>query len=398
MIGIGVNSVVECSQFVLQNFPVLSSWFTQRMLTLSSQPELDRYQLLLAGHHFAISSYSVRRELHKIEHLIDPPEFQRAHIVGSCLRQVVLTLYDLAREERQRWFAYWLDQGNVSHESIATVAYIVNLAAENQDLLSDYSRKYVANWHIRHGDLSASKFRAWAPRALALCGHRELAQAAAQRILSVRERNGSWAGGYGTTAATTYALLRSGVVRADELDTTLGYLIRRLQRGPTGDVALETSTLKALKLAGVIPHELETALVRGIERDRSVFLSHSSKDHSFVCRLGQALKGRGVKVWIDEADVSGGDPFIDKIEEGLADMQHLVVVLSPNSIGSFWVKRELNYGIINKVEGQMGKVIPVLLQTCEIPALLCERCYVDFREDFDKGLQELLRAIEADED
>ena len=378
-----------------QHFPVLADWFVDLVLKLSAQPEPDRHQLLLAAHDLGVESYGLRRELQRIGYLVDPVETQRPHIIASCLRQVVLTTYGLAPDERRRWLKYWLDERNISGENMVTASYIVNLAAENLDLLSQSSREYAATWYIRHKNLKAPRSRAWGSRTLALCGRAELARERAVQMLSERAANGSWEGGYPTTAAITYALLRSGVVAPEELVETVGYLVRRLQRGLTGNVALESTTLKLLKIAGLLTQRQEMSLLRGVGRDRSVFLSHSSQDKSFVRRLGKALADTGIRVWVDQAEIRGGDSFVDKIEEGLADMQYLVVVLSPSSTNSYWVKRELNYALVAKVETQQGKVIPVLLETCEIPPLLGDRHYIDFREDFRSGLRELLRAIDV---
>ncbi len=153
---------------------------------------------------------------------------------------------------------------------------------------------------------------------------------------------------------------------------------------------------KLLKLCDTLDITQETRLLRAMRRDSSVFLSHSSEDHPFVKRLGEALSEQGVRVWIDEAEITGGDSFLDKIEEGLADMQHLVVVLSRASVTSFWVKRELNFALVDKVESNKGKVIPVLLEDCEIPPLLRERNYVDFRKDYYSGLRGLLKGINVE--
>lgn len=391
-----MKATPDIRTIILKNYHVVESWYVDRMMRLLTQPQADIYQLLLTAHHFGITTYSVKRSLLKISADIDPPEAQRPHIVTSCLRQIVLMQYDLAMDERQRWFSYWFDKRNISGESIVTIAYIVNLAAESQNLLSETSMDYIAEWHVRHDDLRAPKSRAWAPRALALCGHKELARVRAEQLISEREKNGSWQGGYDNTAAMAYALLRSNVVAVKELENTVYYLVQRLERGVTANVALESTTLKILKIAGLLSLEQEQRLIHSVNKDRSVFLSHSSCDHPFVLRLCKRLTDYGVKVWIDEVEISGGDSLTDKIVEGLADMQHFVVVLSTESVNASWVKREVNYALVDKLEARHGKIIPVLKETCEIPGLLRELHHVDFRDDFDKGFQRLLKAIDVE--
>ncbi len=242
-----MGTIEALSEDVTSYFPVLEQWYIDRILRLSAQPVADACQLLLAASHFDVTNYGIRRALEKLVKSNDPLEAQRSNIINSFLRQIVLTRFNLAREERKRWFAYWIDERNLSGEGIVTVAYIVNLAAESQDLLTAFARKYVANWHIRHDDIRAPKSRAWAPRALTLCGHKALARSRAEDLLLAREKNGSWEGGYNITAAIAYALMYSGEVEAQELANTIRYLLRRLQIGVTADVALESTTLKAVE-------------------------------------------------------------------------------------------------------------------------------------------------------
>jgi len=84
------------------------------------------------------------------------------------------------------------------------------------------------------------------------------------------------------TATLTFLALASwlfwgmAVSFPEELAGTIQYLILRLQRGVTADVALESKTLKVLKVAGLLTSAQESSLVRSINRVHSIFLSHSS--------------------------------------------------------------------------------------------------------------------------
>ena len=73
------------------------------------------------------------------------------------------------------------------------------------------------------------------------------------------------------------------------------------------------------------------------------FISHSSKDDLLVARLRDALHGQGAPVWTDSQFLSGGVRLEAAILEAIAEAQHLIVVLSPNSIGSPWVIKEVKY-------------------------------------------------------
>ena len=123
-----------------------------------------------------------------------------------------------------------------------------------------------------------------------------------------------------------------------------------------------------------------------------IFISHSSKDKAFVRKLVDALKKHLVEVWFDESEIKVADSLVRRISEGLKNADYLVIVLSEASVSSRWVEQELNVALTNQISGK-GIVLPVLLEDCEIPILLSDRLYADFRESFDVGLQALLAAF-----
>lgn len=125
----------------------------------------------------------------------------------------------------------------------------------------------------------------------------------------------------------------------------------------------------------------------------SIFLCHSSKDKGFARRLSEDLKNNGIKVWIDEAEIKVGDSLIEKIEEGIEELQYLGIILSPNSSGSSWVKKELNVAMLREIKAKRVKVLPILYKECKIPIFLEEKKYADFTKNYQEGLTELLTRL-----
>jgi hypothetical protein len=68
-------------------------------------------------------------------------------------------------------------------------------------------------------------------------------------------------------------------------------------------------------------------------------------------------------------------------------------MLSPNSIQSEWVKRELNAALMRELEDKKVVVLPILIADCKIPVLLKEKKYADFRESYEKGFEDFLLAV-----
>lgn len=133
-----------------------------------------------------------------------------------------------------------------------------------------------------------------------------------------------------------------------------------------------------------------------IKKSKSkIFLCHSSRDKPFVRWLATELKKRNHEVFFDEWEIKVGDSIIEKISEGLATHGYFAVILSQESVKSNWVKKELNTATINTISNKDLKIFPLLLEDCEIPILLKENRYADFRKDRESALTEFIGDIES---
>ena len=112
-----------------------------------------------------------------------------------------------------------------------------------------------------------------------------------------------------------------------------------------------------------------------------VFISHSSKDKRFVRKLKECLSENGIDNWLDEDQLDFGDSLITKLENALDDSTHLIIVLSPNSVESEWVKYELKKAIENNKTGLINKIIPIKYRHCRIPDELSDLIYADLSEE-----------------
>jgi hypothetical protein len=129
----------------------------------------------------------------------------------------------------------------------------------------------------------------------------------------------------------------------------------------------------------------------------TAFISHTSSDDAFVARLAQRLESAGVSVWIDSGRIVPGDDILQKVEEGLSDATHVVVVFSPASLLSDWVREESHAAQLAAIAGN-SRIIPVIygaISPSAIPLLLRSRLYVDFRdsEQFERSIAQLLSAF-----
>jgi hypothetical protein len=125
---------------------------------------------------------------------------------------------------------------------------------------------------------------------------------------------------------------------------------------------------------------------------REVFLSHSSLDRPFAASIAETIRRHGVPVWYSQTDILGAAQWHDEIGSALQRCDWLALILSPNSVESKWVKRELQYAL--QKDRFENRIIPILYLPCDFERLswtLSSFQTVDFSESFDAGCTELLR-------
>jgi len=110
----------------------------------------------------------------------------------------------------------------------------------------------------------------------------------------------------------------------------------------------------------------------------SIFLSHNYRDKEFVRKLALDLECHGIRVWLDEAELKIGDSLIEKIRDGIDNVNYVAVILSPNSIESRWVQKEIDVAMTLEINGKEVKVLPLMLELCELPGFLLGKFYGDF--------------------
>jgi len=112
-----------------------------------------------------------------------------------------------------------------------------------------------------------------------------------------------------------------------------------------------------------------------------VFISHSSIDKKFVRTLKDCLNENGIETFFDEDQLDLGDNLVVKLERALNETSHLVIILSPASITSKWVKYELKKAIDNHKTGVTQKIIPIKYRECEIPSEINDLLYHDLTSE-----------------
>jgi hypothetical protein len=124
-----------------------------------------------------------------------------------------------------------------------------------------------------------------------------------------------------------------------------------------------------------------------------VFVSHSVIDHEFVQKeIVSFLQSQGVDTWFAEDEIQAAERWEHSIRRGLEACDWFVVVMSPRSAKSKWVKAEVSWAI----DKREGRIIPILMQDCDnldfhlhMPLLQ----HIDFRANLNEARRKLLVAL-----
>ena len=127
-----------------------------------------------------------------------------------------------------------------------------------------------------------------------------------------------------------------------------------------------------------------------------VFLSHNSLDKPQVRKLAERLKKAGLRVWFDDWAIKPGDDIYLAIERGLEAARVQVLCLSPAALGSEWVTLERSTVLFRDPNHASRRFVPLLLADCILPETLRRYKYVDFRQETQAALDELLAACRSE--
>lgn len=132
-----------------------------------------------------------------------------------------------------------------------------------------------------------------------------------------------------------------------------------------------------------------------LSNNQAVFLCHCSNDKGLVRMVNDDLKHLGLDPWLDENVIKVGDSIVDEISRGLNTSTVMIVFLSPAAVKSLWAKKEWQAFLSRQLSGNQVKVLPALLEECEIPAVLKDIKYANFTESYYDGLREIHSALRA---
>ena len=96
--------------------------------------------------------------------------------------------------------------------------------------------------------------------------------------------------------------------------------------------------------------------------DTEIFLSYSREDRTAARHFAESFAGEGFSVWWDAA-LRSGQTFDEVIEKELRAAKAVVVLWSPRSVLSRWVRAEAT------LADRRNKLVPAIIEACDRPII-----------------------------
>jgi hypothetical protein len=133
--------------------------------------------------------------------------------------------------------------------------------------------------------------------------------------------------------------------------------------------------------------------IRLVESRLQVFVSYARADAKTVDAMESQLRAHGIKLWRDVEGIAGGAKWRDSLVQALGASSAVLLLMSPASLGSKWVRRELEFA-----DGKDLPIIPVVTEDIAPPDWFTlqfggvQRQVVDLNR-LESSCDELARAI-----
>ena len=131
-----------------------------------------------------------------------------------------------------------------------------------------------------------------------------------------------------------------------------------------------------------------------------VFVSYAHTDEAIARRVADILHQAGLEVWEATREIMPGDNWAAKVDQALQESQAMVVLLTPHTMRSNWVRSEIEYAL-----GEIrfrDRLIPVVvgdpdeLKNEDVPWILWNLKTIRLTEhaNEEEGIKEIARTLQ----
>lgn len=164
----------------------------------------------------------------------------------------------------------------------------------------------------------------------------------------------------GTTAANkfsqvvgklnSFSILFHGLINNGEYKDALSVAHQCRDYLSSEETSILTDNLKKemLDITSAFIMQSSKKMIEKPKYSYDVFISYSSSNNEIAGLVEAGLRKNNIeKIWRDKKAIEGGDSFLEEIINGIDNSNVFLIVLTPESEDSQWVRRELTYAISN---------------------------------------------------
>lgn len=135
----------------------------------------------------------------------------------------------------------------------------------------------------------------------------------------------------------------------------------------------------------------------GTGTSERVFVSYAREDSKAAFRLYEDLKRAGLRPWLDEEDLLGGQDWELEIKKAVRKSKYFIALFSSTSVqkrGYVQKEYQLSLEVLDEFPEGLIFAIPVRLDDCNIPYEKFKKLHrVDLFPDWNQGIKRLLRTF-----
>lgn len=121
---------------------------------------------------------------------------------------------------------------------------------------------------------------------------------------------------------------------------------------------------------------------------QNIFISYSRREVGFIDELVRDLEKQKYDVWLDYRNLIPGTTWLDQVYKGIQNAEVILLVVSKASLASQNVEVEWRH-----VLEQKKRIILLIFEAVDLPTELEKYEWVDFRGNYQAGLNELLSQL-----
>jgi tetratricopeptide (TPR) repeat protein len=146
----------------------------------------------------------------------------------------------------------------------------------------------------------------------------------------------------------------------------------------------------------ILPEANRLVTLKGFSMSVDIFISHAKEDADISAMIHDDLETAGLNAWLDLRDIQPSDDFSAEIHNALAAAPKVLLLLSPYSSASAYVRGEWEFALSNNK--QLFVALVAKMEKAQIPPRLWTIQRVDLYENYDKGKSILIRALQSGQD